>query len=565
MIKTKLILFVFLILTGSYSIACTACQALSNISQNLNGNTLELNFTSNAGWQCCYTVQIEIVCASSNFTGTPNYFSPELCINGGSGASSTWAFPEAYPTTYIDVSNFCPGTYKWRARETVCGLPWTSEYTFTISGASPMVVDASTAADTVCLGQSTQLSASASNGCNGPYSYSWSPTAGLTGANTANPTATPNATTTYTVTVTEPGSCATTQTQQVTVYVNPLPTAQVDDNVAVCLNDASPTVTFTGAGGTAPYTINYTLNGVAQPTIVTNGDTYTLNAPTNTVGFYNYQLVNVTDASSTACTQNQNTYITVTVWDLPVVSAGPDVEICEPNPVSPSEVTLNGSGAGIFTWDNGITNGVAFVPPTGVTTYTVTGTDANGCTDTDQVNVIAYPMPVALGSAGPVYGNAPITTNFANFSQNANSFLWDFGNGNSETASTTMTISETFEAPGTYLVTLTASNGICWDTTTFTVFALPPMVVTPPNIFTPNGDGANDEYFVTVLYGEKFEAEIFNRWGNKLANLQGINDGWDGTTENGKEVEDGVYFILYKATDYNDNIIEGHTYFHLVR
>lgn len=563
--SSVLLLFALFLFSSNYTKACTACQALSGISQNLNGNTLELNFTSNAGWQCCYTVQIEIVCESSNFTGTPNYFSPELCINGGSAASSTWSSPVPYQTTYIDVTDFCPGTYKWRARETVCGLPWTSEYTFTITGASPMVVTAATSADSVCLGESAQLSATASNGCNGPYSYSWSPTTGLTGANTATPTATPPATTTYTVTVTEPGSCASTQTQQVTIVVNPLPTAQVDDNVAVCLNDASPTVTFTGAGGTAPYTINYTLNGVAQTPIVTNGDTYTISAPTNAVGFYQYQLVDVTDASSTICSQNQNTYITVTVWDLPVVNAGQDLEICEPNPVSPSDVTLNGSGASTYTWNNGVVNGVAFVPPTGVTIYTVTGTDANGCTNTDQVSVTAYPMPIANGSAGPVYGNAPITTNFANFSQNANSFYWDFGNGNSESTNTTMTISETFDSPGTYLVTLTASNGICWDTITFIVDALPPMVVTPPNIFTPNGDGSNDEYFVTVLYGEKFEAEIFNRWGNKLANLEGIHDGWDGKTSNGKEVEDGVYYILYKATDFNDNVIEGHTYFHLVR
>jgi gliding motility-associated-like protein len=90
------------------------------------------------------------------------------------------------------------------------------------------------------------------------------------------------------------------------------------------------------------------------------------------------------------------------------------------------------------------------------------------------------------------------------------------------------------------------------------------MVVTPPNIFTPNGDGANDEYFVNVIYGEKFEGEIFNRWGNSIGTLNSINQGWDGKSK-GKDVDDGVYYIIYKATDFNDQSVEGHTYFHLVR
>ncbi|HIP37039.1 MAG TPA: T9SS type B sorting domain-containing protein, partial [Crocinitomix sp.] len=56
-------------------------------------------------------------------------------------------------------------------------------------------------------------------------------------------------------------------------------------------------------------------------------------------------------------------------------------------------VTLTGSGATTYTWDNGVTNGVAFTPAT-TATYTVTGTDANGCTNTDQVTVTVNPLPV---------------------------------------------------------------------------------------------------------------------------------------------------------------------------
>jgi gliding motility-associated-like protein len=563
--KNLLLLLPFILLFNVVSWACSPCNPLSNITQNfsLNGNNLEITFSSNAGWQCCYNVNIEIVCIDAAFTGVANYLSPQLCIQGGNCSSCTVAGSYDYPLTVIDVSGFCPGTYKWRAWEVPC-YQYTQEYTFTITGASPMIVDASAADPVICEGESTQLTAQASNGCNGPYSYSWTPTTGLTGANTENPTATPTQTTTYTVNVTEPGSCAVTQTQQVTIQVDPLPTAEVTDNVAICEGDAGPSVYFIGDDGTGPYTITYTINGAPQPPVVTGpNDTVSVIAPGGTAGFYDYQLVSITD-NGTTCTQLQDTYITVTVWPLPVVNAGQDIEICEANPVTPSDVTLAGSGAVSYTWDNGVINGESFVPSVGVTTYTVTGTDGNGCTDTDEVVVTAFPMPEAIFTASPDYGNAPISVNMPNVSQNASSYAWDFGNGNTENTNSNITVAETYDTPGTYTITLTASNGICWDTATYTIIALPPMIVRPPNVFTPNGDGTNDLYFVDVIYGERFEAEIFNRWGNQMATLNQLNQGWDGKTD-GKDVEEGVYYILYKAYDYNDNMQEGHAYFHLQR
>ncbi len=45
-------------------------------------------------------------------------------------------------------------------------------------------------------------------------------------------------------------------------------------------------------------------------------------------------------------------------------------------------VTLNGSGAVNYVWNNGITNNTPFIPAVGTLTYTVTGTDANGCVNT---------------------------------------------------------------------------------------------------------------------------------------------------------------------------------------
>ena len=551
-------------LTTSVSLACSPCDGLSGITQTVNGNNLELTFTSNAGWQCCYNVNIELICVDATFTGVANYLSPQLCINGGGASSSTWSIPEPYALTVLDLSNLCPGTYKWRAWEVPCYI-YTAEYEFTIAGSNPMQVTSSASEVLLCEGESSNLSANATNGCNGPYTYSWAPAAGLSNANIANPVATPATTTTYTVTASEPGSCGAQQTSQVTITVNPLPTATITNSVAVCQGDPSPNVTLSGASGTAPYTINYNLNGTPQTPVTTTGNDFVLPAPTNIPGTYTYTLVDITESSSIACSQNQNGTITVTVNGLPNVNAGNDQQMCEPNPTSPSLVTLNGSGAISYSWSGGVVDGTAFIPPTGVNTYTVSGTDANGCINTDQVVVTAYPLPVANGSASPIYGNIPLEVTFGNSSILANSYAWDFADGNTLNTNTLSSATNTYINPGIYNVLLVASNGICYDTWTIQIEVIPPMIVTPPNVFTPNGDNSNDLYFVDVQYGEYFEAIILNRWGHQINTLNTINQGWDGKTDDGKEVEDGVYFIKYKATDFNDKSIEGHTYFHLVR
>ena len=66
---------------------------------------------------------------------------------------------------------------------------------------------------------------------------------------------------------------------------------------------------------------------------------------------------------------------------MPAVSGGLDVSVC----IGDSSV-LNGSGAVSYSWDNGISDGVYF-SPLFTNTYTVTGTDGNGCENTDQVDV----------------------------------------------------------------------------------------------------------------------------------------------------------------------------------
>lgn len=69
-----------------------------------------------------------------------------------------------------------------------------------------------------------------------------------------------------------------------------------------------------------------------------------------------------------------------------------------------------------------------------------------------------------------------------------------------------------------------------------------------PNAFSPNGDGINDIYRAKNNYQSivEFDAYIFNRWGQKIYEWHDPAGGWDGKF-NGKDVKQGVYFVLVKA------------------
>jgi gliding motility-associated-like protein len=94
----------------------------------------------------------------------------------------------------------------------------------------------------------------------------------------------------------------------------------------------------------------------------------------------------LTGTSINGCIANDQ--ITVNVNPLPIINAGLDQTIC-----AGSSVILNGSGGNTYVWNNGVVDNLPFNPQI-TNTYTVTGTDINGCINTDQVLVTVNPIPV---------------------------------------------------------------------------------------------------------------------------------------------------------------------------
>ena len=72
-----------------------------------------------------------------------------------------------------------------------------------------------------------------------------------------------------------------------------------------------------------------------------------------------------------------------------------------------------------------------------------------------------------------------------------------------------------------------------------------PSNIFMPNAFTPNGDGRNDQYPLNQyqVKGALYNIKIFNRWGEKMMELNSPDINWDGNI-NGKPAPEGVYIFM---------------------
>jgi hypothetical protein len=238
----------------------------------------------------------------------------------------------------------------------------------------------------------------------GGYIYNWSPAAGLSATNIANPVATPASTTTYTVTVTDANGCI--KTGSVLINVAPVLTAVAfaDDNmIGNCpLSDAQLDVNVNG--GEAPYTYSWApgaglssaviKNPVAKPAVNT---TYT---------------VTVTDANG--CTTTAAVTINVAPPLMATAAVDDDpIGACPSSVAHLSTTVTGGEGGYTYLWNNPATLDDATkanptAKPASSTLYTVTVTDSNGCTTTAQIMVnVAPPLTVTASADDYIIGTCP--------------------------------------------------------------------------------------------------------------------------------------------------------------
>ena len=381
-----------------------------------SGNNADLTATGCSGTLTWYewgevssTISISnaqecIDCAEA----TPNYFfgmytgcSQSTCattttdwVNIGSSNSTTVSTP--FSTQYM--------------AECVSASGCSVQEVFVVDCNTPISVTVNS--ETICNGNCDDISATVSGGT-APYSYAWSP-ASITGAGPNN--VCPTVTTVYSVTVTDVDG--ETASASGTITVNPSPTVDAGTNVSICEGES----TSLNATGASTYIWD---NGLGT------GNTQTV-SPTSTTTY------TVTGTDANGCTDSDVVVVTVNTNPTPTVTGS---DFCEG-----FNTTLNaGAGFVAYNWSvGGFTTQQINILSAG--TYTVTVTDANGCSGTDDITINENTNPTPTITGVNFCAGTSTVLDAGVYS----SWAWS----NSDVAQTS-----TITAGGTYTVTVTDANG----------------------------------------------------------------------------------------------------------
>lgn len=377
--------------------------------------------------------------------------------------------------------------------------------------------------------------------------------------------------------------CGDTITSQGVLYILDGPNLQINENdpTVYCATD-SVQMTAAASGGYPPYTYSWSYGGqMGSPAYVPisqNGTIDVYVTATDQCGFTGVDTVTVT--------MNQTLAID-TMYSFPATACNPDGAV--------SGVAVGITGQPLYHWTgpgnpgpNNIDATVLQNIPSGWYYFSVSD---NVCSVSDSVYVDQSNPPVAQMTATPTSGCDPVTVTFTNTSQNANNYVWIFGNGQNANVGDLSQQTQTYNADAT--VMLIALQGQCTDTTTLSinveicgctdpsalnynpnatqsdgscVYPIPPLpTVETPNVFTPNGDEQNDFFELTTTNATDIELTIVNRWGNPVYEGKGLNPAWDGKV-NGVLADEGVYFFKYTVTGVGgDKLLEGHGFLQLIK
>jgi gliding motility-associated-like protein len=227
----------------------------------------------------------------------------------------------------------------------------------------------------------------------------------------------------------------------VLVTVEPLPTVDAGADMEICVSALPLNISGSPAGGFWSGTgITNAAQGLFNPAVSGTGTfvlTYTYTDPVTT------------------CTAHDSMEMTVT--PMPVVNILPSATSgCEPLTV----FFLNTSTfATSYLWDFGDGDSSTAVSPShtfngsGQYTVTLNAGSIAGCTATETIDITVYPLPIADAGLDSIDGCVPFTFTLPNLSVLANTFHWDFGDG--DTSNQAMP-THTWQSAGTYNVTLTA-------------------------------------------------------------------------------------------------------------
>lgn len=186
----------------------------------------------------------------------------------------------------------------------------------------------------------------------------------------------------------------------------------------------------------------------------------------------------------------------------------------------------------------------------GLYSYNLIVKDTNNCTDTiSKINYIQInPKPKIKSFVNPFYASIlDPSINFIDSTVLNHYTNYSFGDG---ATSTQTNITHSYQSTGefNYSLIVITEHG-CADTAKGIIYIDDINSNYVPNIFTPNGDGVNDRFFIKGKNITSSKMQIINRWGATVCNSSDAMTGWNGINQNNNAIaDDGVYLYIIEIT-----------------
>jgi Concanavalin A-like lectin/glucanases superfamily/Secretion system C-terminal sorting domain len=412
--------------TYTWTPAATLSASTGSSVNSFPGITTDYTITGTDAAGCVGTVSYTVTVLplpTAAITGSSVLcFGDTISLTASGALTYTWSSGDS-----TDTANLSPAsttTYSVTATDQY-GCQDTAQYPVLVN---PLPTVSITGNDTICVGDSTTLTASGGTG------YFWS-----IGDFNAAITVAPAASLVYDVLVTDGNGCQ--NTDSIAVTVNALPVITFTGNTTICIGDTA-LVNATG-GSTYSWSNGDTLASISV-------------APSGSTTY----AVTVSDANT--CVQSDSVLVTVNM--LPTVIATGGDTICFGD-----SVNLGASGANTYLWSNGAPFQNVTVFPPNSSAYTVIGTDTNGCSNTDSVFVLVNALPAPTIS-GPSQICDGASAQF--IAAGGNNYVWSTGD---------LTASLLVTPPvGTYTYGVTVTDGnLCSNTSSIglSVVAIPTAAI----------------------------------------------------------------------------------------
>ena len=200
---------------------------------------------------------------------------------------------------------------------------------------------------------------------------------------------------------------------------------------------------------------------------------------------------------------------------------------------------------------NGILNDSLDINNISANNYQLIAIDNNNCSDsvifiiydTNYHNILVGYYALSLEVDEPIDFYETMTLD----SSISTNWSWTFGDGSTSNLSNPR---HSYAYSGEYTICLNSTNEYnCSDSNCITIELLPVEIIVP-NIFTPNSDNINDEFEIIGI-NDRYQIQIFNRWGQIVFEQNPYNNNWEGINVNGQPLNNGVYYFLLKNTAEN--------------